>query len=176
LGIENEINILITDQLFTNYLSTPMMNSLPRQARICAALCHLAGLLWLMVGGFLLIRVSPAFQGAILALSLLLPCLTWLFTRRVHDFVDRAGREAVNAQLSILLYGCCALFVTALACGMKMNMYTATPLGAVLGAALFFIAPFVTMIYNMLAVVAAVQALRGNVLHYPWIIRFIPNP
>jgi uncharacterized Tic20 family protein len=152
-----------------------MMNSLPRQVRVCAALCHLSGLIWLL-GGMVMTTVPPSFQLPILALSLPLPCITWLLTRRVHDFVDRAGREAVNAQLSMLLYGCCAVFITALACGMNINMHTATPLGAVLAMILFFVAPFVVMIYNMLAVVGAIQALRGNVLPYPLIIRFIPNP
>jgi uncharacterized Tic20 family protein len=116
-------------------------------------------------------RASPVFQLLILALSLLLPCITWLLMRLVHDFVDRAGREAVNAQLSMLLYGCCALFITALACGLA-----ATTLGTGVAMVLFFIAPFVMMIYNLLAVVGAVQALLGNVFHYPFIIRFIPNP
>jgi uncharacterized Tic20 family protein len=151
-----------------------MTNSLPRRVRVCAALCHLSGLLWL-TGGFTLMAPSWL-QLWLIGLSLLLPCLTWLFTRRVHDFVDRSGREVVNAQLSALLYMGCAIFITAIACGMSANMHTATPLGIGAGMMLFFGTPFCGMIYTIISIAATIQALWGNVLHYPLIIRFIPNP
>jgi uncharacterized Tic20 family protein len=151
-----------------------MLNSLPRRVRIYAALCHLTGLIWL-VATALLMSVFSSF-GILSPISILIPGLMWLSTRKVHDFVDRAGREAVNAQLSVLLYTSCAVFITALACGMKMNMYTASPLGAGAAMLLIFIVPFGTMVYQIVSIVAAVQALRGNILRYPLIIRFIPDP
>ena len=122
------------------------------------------------------ISVIPALPGLVLVLSLLLPCLTWLLTRRVHDFVDRSGRAAVNAQLSMLLHAGCAVFVTAIACGMKSNMYTASPLGVGVGMLMFFLVPFSTAIYTIVSIVAAILALWGNVFRYPGIIQFIPNP
>jgi uncharacterized protein len=151
-----------------------MTNSLPQRARICAALCHLAGLLWL--AGIFIPFAPYWFHGWLLGLSILLPCITWLSTRKVHDFVDRAGREVVNGQLSVLLYTVCALFITALACGMSMNMHTATPVGVGAAMILFFASPFCGMIYTIISIVATIQALRGNVLRYPLIIRFIPHP
>lgn len=151
-----------------------MQNSLPQRVRVYAALCHLTGLIWLLVIPVLMVTFSSF--GIFSIVSSLIPCLTWLFTRRIHDFIDRSGREAVNAQLSVLLYTGCAVFITALACGMKMNMYTASPLGAGAAMLLIFIVPFGMMVYQIVAIVAAVQALRGNVLRYPLIIRFIPDP
>ena len=151
-----------------------MLNSLPRRVRSYAALCHLSGFVWLVAVPLLTVLFSSI--GIFSTISVLIPCLTWLFTRKVHDFVDRSGREAVNAQLSVLLYTGCAVFITALACGMKMNMYTASPLGAGAAMLLIFIVPLGMMVYQIVSIVAAVQALRGNVLRYPLIIRFISDP
>jgi uncharacterized protein len=151
-----------------------MLNSLPRRVRIYAALCHLSGFVWLVAVPLLTVLFSSI--GIFSLISVLIPCLTWLFTRKVHDFVDRSGREAVNAQLSVLLYTGFAVFVTALACGMKMNMYTASPLGAGAAMLLIFIVPLGMMVYQIVSIVAAVQTLRGNILRYPLIIRFIPDP
>lgn len=149
-----------------------MRNSLPQNVRIYAALCHLAGLMWLLLP----VPLMYISFGIFSVVAGVIPCLTWLFTRRVHDFVDRAGREAVNAQLSVLLYTGCAVFLTALACGMNMNMYTASSFGVGAAMLLIFIVPFGMMVYQIVSIVAAVQALRGNVLRYPLIIRFIPDP
>jgi uncharacterized protein len=150
-----------------------MMNSLPRRVRVCAALCHLSGLIWPLGVS---LTITANWQGSIFGLSLAVPILTWLSTRRVHDFVDRAGREAVNAQLSLSLYGACAAFITAMACGMNANMHTATALGVWAVVIFMFLAPCVGLIYTIIAIVATVEALRGNVLRYPLIIRFIPDP
>jgi uncharacterized protein len=149
-----------------------MRNSLPQNVRIYAALCHLAGLMWLLLP----VPLMYISFGIFSVVAGVIPCLTWLFTRRVHDFVDRAGREAVNAQLSVLLYTGCAVFLTALACGMNVNMYTASSFGVGAAMLLIFIVPFGMMVYQIVSIVAAVQALRGNVLRYPLIIRFIPDP
>jgi uncharacterized protein len=168
-----------------------MLNSLPRRVRIYAALCHLTGVIWLvtptlLVSGFSSLlsyfEVFPlisvfSYFGLFSLIAVLIPCLTWLANRRVHDFVDRSGREAVNAQLSVLLYTGCAVFMTALACGMNMNLNTAaSPLGTGAVMVLIFIVPFGMMVYQIVVIVAAVQALQGNVLRYPLIIRFIPDP
>jgi uncharacterized Tic20 family protein len=149
------------------------MLNLPRQAKIYAALCHLSGVMWL-VGIYLMF--SLLIDGAIVAINILLPGLTWLLTRKIHDFVDRAGREVVNAQLSVLLYAACATFVTAIACGMKSNMYTTSPIGLMVGMLMLFLVPLSTMVYSLVTFAAMVQALRGNVFHYPLIVRFIPSP
>ena len=151
-----------------------MLNSLPRRVRLYAALCHLAGFMWLVAAALLMFVFFSA--GIFSLVLILIPGLTWLSTRKVHDFVDRAGREAVNAQLSVLLYTGCAVFITALACGMKMNMYSASSLGIGAAMMLIFIVPFGAMVYEIISIVAAVQALRGNVVRYPLIIRFIPDP
>ena len=152
----------------------PVRNSLPQQVRLYAALCHLAGLLWLVAAALLMLVFFSA--GIFSLVLILIPGLTWLSTRKVHDFVDRAGREAVNAQLSVLLYTGCAVFITALACGMKMDLYSASSLGVGAAMMLIFIVPFGAMVYEIVSIVAAVQALRGNVVRYPLIIRFIPDP
>jgi uncharacterized Tic20 family protein len=52
----------------------------------------------------------------------------------------------------------------------------ASPLGTGVAMLLFIIVPFGMIIYQLVAIVAAVQALSGNVLRYPLIIRFIRDP
>ena len=150
-----------------------MMNLLPRKTRVCAALCHLSGLMWLTV---IFAGMLPAWhQGWFFIVSLFAPLLVWLFTRRIHDFVDRAGREAVNAQLSMLLYGGCLLFIALIACGMSASSSMQMLLYPLL-TILVYLAPLMLTIYIAISTVGAVQALRGHVFHYPFIIRFIPNP
>lgn len=149
-----------------------MMNSLPRRVRVYAALCHLSGLIWLT--GIFAAAVPLWFQGWFFALTMLLPLLTWLFTRRIHDFVDRAGKEAVNAQLSMLLYGGCLLFIALIACGLSNSASMQVLLYGGL-TVLVYLVPLTMTIYMAIATVAIVQALRGNVFRYPLMIRFIPN-
>lgn len=59
-----------------------------RQARQTALICHLSAYV-----GFL---VPFASLG--------LPLIVWLSKRREHPFIDEHGREAVNFQLSLLIY------------------------------------------------------------------------
>jgi uncharacterized Tic20 family protein len=150
------------------------MLNLPRQAKIYAALCHLSGVMWLV--GIYLMFFLLRDVAIVIVVNIVLPCLTWLLTRKIHDFVDRAGREVVNAQLSALLYLGCAAFATAIACGMQSNMYTTSPIGLVVGTLMFFLVPLSTMVYSLISFAGVVQALRGNVFHYPLIVRFIPSP
>jgi uncharacterized Tic20 family protein len=149
------------------------MLNLPRQAKIFAALCHLSGVMWL-VGIYLMFLLLQ--DLTIVAINIVLPCLTWLLTRKIHDFVDRAGREVVNAQLSMLLYFGCAAFATAIACGMNPNMHTASPIGLMAGMLMCFLVPLSTMVYSLISIAGMIRAFGGNIFHYPLIIRFIPSP
>ena len=55
-------------------------------------------------------------------------------------------------------------------------MSSASSVGVGAAIILIFTVPFGAMIYTIVSIVAAVEALRGNVVRYPLIIRFIPDP
>ena len=150
-----------------------MMNSLPIRVRLLAALCHLAGLTWIAAFVIMIqLQAMTELQNQLLPLLLILtislPLLLWIFTRRVHDFVDKNGKEVVNTMLSILLYAACLSFSAWIVCGVypQMGMLVIIP---------FFTAIFLMVIHLLTSLVAIIQTLQGNIYKYPLIIRFIPN-
>jgi uncharacterized protein len=150
------------------------MNSLTLQARLLAILCHLSGLTWVVVFIIMIqLQSMTALQNQLLpiflVLTIVLPILLWIFTRRVHDFVDRNGREVVNTILTLLLYSVCLSFIFWIVCGVY-------PALAVFSMIPIFTIPFVLVIHILAALVAMLQALQGNIFRYPLIVRFIPSP
>ena len=113
-----------------------------KDARTWAMLCHLAGLGWLI---FWLI---PVISGVIC------PLILWQIKKDEYSFVDEQGKEAVNFQISMLIY----LIVAALLCF--------TCIG-------FVLVPIVCVVDIVLAIVASVKAGEGHSYRYPFCIRFI---
>lgn len=104
-----------------------------------ATLCHLSGL-----AGFLF---TPL--GFILG-----PLIIWLIKRNEDTEVDRHGKEALNFQISMMIY---SLAVTPLA-----FLIIGLPLLLLLAALDFF-----------MIIVAAVRCKNGQPVHYPLTIRFL---
>ena len=102
-----------------------------RDARNMAILCHLLGI----VGFFA-------------------PLVIWLIEREKHRFVDEHGREAMNYQVSLLLY------------------YLVSSLLAPLIIGLFMLG-VLTVLHIVLAIIAAVQAGQGKPWRYPIAISFL---
>ncbi len=101
-----------------------------------ATLTHLSGL-------------APAI-GSISALLIGLPILLWLIKRNESPFLDDHGKEAVNFQLSMLLYSIVLGLIT---CGVGVVVF---------------------VIVNIVAsIIAAVTANRGEFYRYPICIRFL---
>jgi hypothetical protein len=82
------------------------------------------------------------------------PLILWLIKREGNPFVDEQGKEAVNFQLSILLYVVVCSFLTII----------------VIGALLM---PLVGLFDVIFIIVAAVKANDGVNYRYPLCIRFI---
>jgi uncharacterized protein len=92
------------------------------------------------------------------------PLVVWLVKRDSHPFVDAQGKEALNFNLSALIY-IVSLFVF----GFVFSFVT---LG--LGVLLFVPAAIAAMAgWVVLVVVAAVKASRGEPYRYPLTIRFV---
>jgi len=107
--------------------------ALRRQAR----LCHLAGLCAYAV-----------------PLGVLVPLALWTRTRRRHPYLDQQGREAINFQLSVLVY-------------------IALSLGLVLVVVGLVLVPLLLVFHLTTTIAAARAAGRGEAWRYPITLRFV---
>jgi len=112
-----------------------------RDARMWAMFCHLAGL-----AAFL--PVAPVLGGVIA------PLIIWQIKKDDFAFVDEQGKEAVNFQISIILY----------AIGAALLCF------ACIGIALL---PAVCIFDVVFLLIAALKANDGVHYRYPLTIRFI---
>ena len=99
-----------------------------QEARNMAILCHVLGIF-----GFFA------------------PLVIWLSERDKHRFVDEHGREAMNYQVSLMIY-CAALCVV------------------VVGV---FALPVLAVVHVILSIMGAVNASRGQSWRYPIALRFL---
>ncbi len=107
--------------------------------RTWTAFCHASALL----GVFL------HFPGHVLA-----PLLVWLMKRDESPEIDAHGKEALNFQISMLIYNA----VAAVFCLVLIG---------------FVILPFLWVLNAVFVIIAAVQASDGKLYRYPMTIRFI---
>jgi uncharacterized Tic20 family protein len=114
---------------------------LSKDARKWAMFCHLAGLAGLL-------PMTPVF-GSVIA-----PLIIWQIKKDEFEFVDEQGKEALNFQISILIY--------AIAAGLLCF--------ACIG---FFLLPAVYIFDLIFLLIAAVKANNGERYRYPLSIRFI---
>ena len=112
-----------------------------RDARMWAMFCHLAGL-----AAFL--PLAPVLGGVIA------PLIIWQIKKDDFAFVNEQGKEAVNFQISIILY----------AIGSALLCF------ACIGA---FLLPAVCIFDVVFLLIAAVKANNGEHYRYPLTIRFI---
>ncbi len=114
---------------------------LDRDARMWAMFCHLAG-----VGG--LLPIVPVL-GSIIA-----PLVIWQIKKDDFAFVDEQGKEAVNFQISVLIYA----FVAGLLCFACVG---------------FVLLLAVYVVDVILLIIAAIKANDGQHYKYPLTIRLI---
>jgi len=110
-----------------------------KDARMWAMFCHLAALAGLVV---------PV-VGCIVG-----PLIIWQIKKDEHPFVNEQGKEAVNFQISMLIYG----IVAGLLCFACVG---------------FVLAPAVAIFDIVFLIIAAVKANNGFHYRYPLCIRFI---
>ena len=121
------------------YQPPPVQPITPQQERTWAMLCHLSALAFF---------VLPSFG------NLIGPLVVWLVKKDSSPFVDDQGKEAVNFQISCLIYG----IVVSVLCFVLI--------GIPLAIALF-------IFWLVEVIVASVSASNGIAHRYPLSIRFI---
>ena len=117
-----------------------------KDARMWAMICHLGGL-----GG--LIPVVPVI-GSVIA-----PLIIWQLKKDEDPFIDEQGKEALNFQISMLLYALAGSVMCGITC---------------IGAVLIPVVVSVVTIFDIVfLLIAAVKANNGEHYRYPLTIRFI---
>jgi uncharacterized protein len=109
--------------------------------------CHLSallGLVWLHVGGPVVLPF-----GHVLG-----PLLIWLVKKNDYPFVDQQGKEALNFQISMTIYGLLSSILVFILVGFVLLMGLA-------------------VVDVILVIIAAVKASNGESYRYPFTIRFI---
>jgi uncharacterized protein len=105
-----------------------------------------------------------AYLGAWVALAFLGPLVVWLLKREEHPFIDHHAKEALNFNISFLLYGI-------------VGGVIAIPIGLLtLGIGLIpivLVALVLVVIWLIFPILAAVKAANGEGYRYPFTIRFI---
>ena len=127
--------------------SSGLTNDISREACTWGMLCHLSaflGFLWFPLSSFLPIPFG----------HLLGPFVCWLLKKNDYAFVDEQGKESLNFQISMTIYGALASLFIIVVIGLFML--------AVLAVA------------NMiLVIIASVNASNGKSYKYPFTIRFL---
>jgi len=121
----------------------PAGREIDPKARMWAMFCHLAGFAWIL-------PVVPAI-GAFLG-----PLVVWLIKKDEYPFVDEQGKEAVNFQITMLIYTCISVILMFVCIG-------------------FVLVPLLIILHTIFLIVAAIKANDGKHYRYPYplIIRFI---
>ena len=118
---------------------SPGSKEVNKDARMWAMICHLAGLAGLVV---------PV-VGCIIG-----PLIVWQIKKEEFTFLDEQGKEAVNFQISMLIYG----IVAGLLCFVCVGVV---------------LLPAVAIFDLIFLLIAAVKANNGEHYRYPLTIRFI---
>ncbi len=114
-----------------------------RDARMWAMLCHLAGFAFLL-------PVIP-FIGSVVG-----PLIVWLIKKDQYPFVNEQGKEAVNFQITMLIYAAVSLIFWFICIGVFLTLA-------------------VGIVDIALIIIAAIKVNDGIHYRYPYplIIRFI---
>ena len=106
------------------------------------------------------------------SLPFILPLIFWLFNRRMHPFVDRAGKDSINYTVGVffqfVIFLILMIFISLVVCGVSNN--ESTLLGTLFVLSAIGIAAIVLTQIAM-SIYAAIRASKGEVYNYPFVIR-----
>lgn len=109
--------------------------------------------------------------------NILGPLIIWLIKKEESSFVDQQGRESLNFQISLFIYGFGALVLSLVIFGLIFVTVIANEEIAFL-IPIFFVIIFVVFILIwiitiILTIIASIQAKSGRKFRYPFIFRFL---
>ena len=119
-------------------MDTGTTGAVDKDARMWAMLAHLSTFTFFLTG-----------IGAIVG-----PLVVWLIKKDESPFVDAHGKEALNFNISVAIYGIVAGLLVFIGIGLLL-------------------VPAVLIFWGVMAVIAAIRANAGEYYQYPLTIRFI---
>lgn len=177
------------------------MNNVPldRSIRLRAMWCHLSGLAWICLQAlsFSISYFSFSFSSSVIepetpnnireALSavvftasffssfpFVIPLIFWLLNRKMHPFVDRAGKDTINYTFGVfcqfIIFAILAVFILLAVCGVINaggNLISTVLLLSTIGIAALLLTHIATSIY------AAIRASKGEVYNYPFVVNIL---
>jgi uncharacterized protein len=155
-------------------------NDEEKEIRKWAMLCHLSSMIWIPLS------VISAFVGIPMIVpfvSILGPLGVWQWKKNLDPAIDDHGKESLNFQLSLLIYGIILVIVcvllTSVTCGLGATL-TSTSVQSVLmttGIVLLIGGGVISVIMGIaafiLVIFAAIKASKGEFYRYPFTIRFL---
>lgn len=97
------------------------------------------------------------------------PIIVWVLKKFQSPFIDDQGKEAVNFQISLLIYGISSILLIAAVILLEFGL-NAAPFIAFAFWGVFFVASIINMTF---VIIAAVTVSNGQGYRYPIAIRFI---
>ena len=152
------------------------MESQNKDAYTWAMLCHLSSLAWLVLS---VVGIPP-----FVFVNIIGPLVVWLAKKDESEFIDAHGRESINFQISMTLYGLglLVLFLLLMLLLIFFGVIGGDGSGAGIGAILLtgigivfliFVAVLFGLLQLVLAIFAAVKAKKGQMYRYPLTIRLL---
>lgn len=155
-------------------------NDEQKEIRKWAMLCHLSSMIWIPLS------VISALLGIPLPIpfvSILGPLGVWQWKKNIDPAIDDHGKESLNFQLSLLIYGIILVIVCVLlasvTCGLGATL-TSTSVQSVLmttGIVLLIGGGVISVIMGIaafiLVIFATIKASKGEFYRYPFTIRFL---
>ena len=127
------------------YAPAPHPSGIPSEYRTWGMLTHLS-----------------TFAGSFVGFPFLGPLVMWLIKKDEHPFVDHHGKEALNFNLSLLLYLVVGGLLSVLTLGIGLIVFLP---GLLVGL----------VVWVVFSIQAAIKANNGEGYRYPLTIRFISD-
>lgn len=160
-----------------------MFDSINEEAKTWGMWCHLAALVGIPLWLLSFIGIPPLPFANILG-----PLVVWLWKKKEHPFIDDQGKESLNFQISLTIYGI-AIGIIAAVVGIIVGIIAgssvssganpdqaggAAIVGFGLAAGIIAIAlTLIALVGLALVIFAAIKAKGGQSYRYPLAIRFL---
>jgi hypothetical protein len=114
--------------------------------------------------------------------SILIPLIIWLTQKDKHPFINEQGKESVNFQISMIIYGFVFGLITAILSIFLVLSYSSAYSSGVnslnllflsLSYLVLFIWILVLIFQLFVIIIASVRAYNGQSYHYPFNLRLL---
>jgi uncharacterized Tic20 family protein len=161
--------------------------TISRKVRFLAACCYLSGLLYLIVliVIYLIVFIKPEIAqpldpdgqwiiptiGLLFWVSFLGPLIAWNITKRVHSFVDQAGRTAWNLSVNLVVisvvFFSLEILILSITCGLNGSVQNNYNIFNFMFLLWLVVQPALVLFHVLFTVVGSVRAAYGQLSVFP---------